>query len=115
MMRPIWMVLIIVGWVGLPSQSFAGAELNCTDKAPRVERRICRDPGLLSLQQSLRDVYTEKSDNIRPRSNVRFLEADQATWTAKRNRCIFRRCIVKAYKTRIAALSVPVVRRYRRG
>jgi uncharacterized protein len=93
------------------SQPAAAASFDCTQTRNAVERRICQSPDLSALDSQMDGVYRSVQARIRPRTDVRFLRADQLRWLAKRDDCWTYRCVRRAYVQRIDTLqSYAVIR-----
>jgi len=96
-----------VGGVGGPfgsrSDSFdAGCELRLREASTFVEKAICTDKQLSSLDDQLAGLYkAARAANV----NAATVEADQKVWLSSRDQCIDAACLKKAYADRIAVLS----------
>lgn len=96
----------IVLWAFLVSlaliPSAQAASFDCTKASSFVEKAICTDKQLSSLDDQLAGLYkAARAAN----ANAATVEADQKAWLSWRNQCADPACLKKAYADRIAALS----------
>lgn len=79
------------------SRPEADQSFDCRKAVTAVERMICADPALSTLDEQMARVFTEA------RSQGRVTAADQAAWLKTvRNRCADAACLKAAYTQRIA-------------
>jgi uncharacterized protein len=83
------------------SRSFA-ASFDCTRATSNLEKAICSDQGLSSLDSKLGDVYHQAMART---SNPESLKISQREWIKRLNACNAVDCLKQAYETRIAELS----------
>ena len=81
--------------------SAQAASFDCTKARSLVEQRICSDPRLGKLDETLAVNFRSlmASNAIDWKKDLR---AGQARWLASRNRCQTTPCIAQAYRKRIA-------------
>lgn len=79
----------------------AGASFDCKTAGTRVERLICSNSNLSSLDDALAEIFTtEMETEANPD-----LRSSQKAWLAVRNNCKEASCIQHQYEQRIAELS----------
>ena len=96
MQRSWWLLALVAGQAG-------AASFDCAKAGTQVERLICAQPALSSLDDQLDKVYAaaRRADH-RPA-----LLAQQRDWLVNvRDRCTDAACVRKAYMVRLAALRV---------
>jgi uncharacterized protein len=96
----------IVLWAFLVSlaliPSAQAASFDCAKASTFVEKAICSDKQLSSMDDQLAGLYkAARAAN----ANAATVEADQKAWLSSRNQCADAACLKKAYAGRIAALS----------
>ena len=102
-------VLFLVGLVpafdaGISARAQSGPSFDCATISGAVEKLICGDPGLSTMDRQLASVYTaaEKKGGA-----TESLKTEQDAWIARRNGCKgsnLRGCVERAYNNRIAEL-----------
>jgi uncharacterized protein len=90
----------------------ANPSFDCRYARTPVERSICADPGLASLDREMASLFGEALN----RAPARALEADQNDWRAERDACArtgrsIESCVEGAYRTRIRELRAIVAGR----
>jgi len=94
----VWAVLLDL--VLIPSTR--AASFDCAKASTFVEKAICTDKQLSSLDDQLAGLYkAARAANV----NAATVEADQKVWLSSRDQCIDAACLKKAYADRIAVLS----------
>lgn len=93
-MRNILLVLTVL----IPLAGNA-ASFDCRKAASSVEKLVCADSELSSLDEMLEKEYRAA---IRQGNENADLILDQRTWLAERNLCRYRECVVRAYWSRLA-------------
>jgi uncharacterized protein len=83
----------------LPHAAFA-VSFNCGLASQPVERMICSNPVLSSLDDQLHELYRNNSSGPR--------RTNQLDWLASRNQCQTDACVIAAYRERISKLSADV-------
>ncbi|MHB0667894.1 lysozyme inhibitor LprI family protein, partial [Roseomonas mucosa] len=84
----------------LPSPKAKAASFDCAKAGSAVERMICRDSGLSSLDEEMAAAFRAAGGGGVPE-----LRAGQREWLAERNRCRTESCLRTAYEQRVATLS----------
>jgi uncharacterized protein len=79
------------------------ATFDCNKASTFVEKVICSDSRLTSMDDQLGRLY---KDALAASSNIAALKTEQKAWLSSRNQCKDSDCIMKAYTDRISALSV---------
>lgn len=90
-------LLLMLPWIDAGAASF-----DCAKATSKVERLICADQSLSTLDDQLAAVYRQAraiaaDDAVEPK-------ASQRTWMQRRNACIDVDCVAGAYRSRIAEL-----------
>ena len=80
-----------------------GASFDCTRTSTVIERVICADPKLSSLDERMASDYSIAKALS---NNLQQLVRDQRAWMVKRSGCTVASCIAEAMNTRIAELEV---------
>ncbi len=93
---PAWMLL----WA-----CAQGASFDCAKAATWVERALCGDPTLGTLDERMAAAYRTAQDAAS--ANREALLTGQRDWLASRNRCTTTVCLRRLYDERIAALAGP--------
>lgn len=112
--------ILISSLLLLPALTF-GASFDCSKASTRVEKVICTDKKLSSLDDALSDVYqadlrwsnsvniSEEDETPIERANRHQAEsqadAAEKAWLANRNACRDRVCIERLYESRLAETS----------
>ena len=89
---------------GISARAQAGPSFDCTRISAAVEKLICSDPGLSTMDRQLATVYASAEKKA---GAAESLKTEQETWIARRNGCKganLRGCIERAYNNRIAEL-----------
>ncbi len=102
-------VLFLVGLVSplgadISARAQSGPSFDCATISGAVEKLICSDPGLSTMDRQLASVYAsaEKKGGA-----TESLKTEQEAWVARRNGCKgsnLRACVERAYNNRIAEL-----------
>jgi uncharacterized protein len=86
----------------------SGASFDCIKADREVEKMICDDPPLASLDRQLGEEY--RHTLAAPGADRSALEGTQRGWVSGRNECWqadeARRCVVEAYRTRLVELKI---------
>ena len=82
--------------------SVQAATFDCNKASNFVEKVICSDSRLTSMDDQLGRLY---KDELAASSNIEALKTEQKAWLSSRNQCKDSDCIRKAYTDRISALS----------
>ena len=101
-------LVLLLGFVvaigAVSAQTQAGPSFDCAQVSGAVEKLICADPGLSTMDRQLASVYASaEQKTAAPES----LKTEQEAWTARRNGCKgsnLRGCVERAYNNRIAEL-----------
>jgi uncharacterized protein len=96
--------LVAAGGVGAGARAQAGPSFDCAGVSNAVEKLICSDPGLSTMDRQLASVYAEAEKKAGAETA---LKTEQDTWMARRNGCKgsgLRGCVERAYNNRIAEL-----------
>ncbi len=83
--------------------SAQAASFDCAKASSFVEKAICSDKQLSSMDDQLARLYKA----ARATGGNAALEAEQKAWLSSRDQCADAACLKKAYADRIAALSGP--------
>ena len=78
------------------------ATFDCNKASTFVEKVICSDSRLTSMDDQLGRLY---KDALAASSDITALKTEQKAWLSSRNQCKDSDCIMKAYADRISALS----------
>jgi uncharacterized protein len=93
----VWTMLL---GLGLMPSAWAAA-FDCNKASTFVEKAICSDSRLTSMDDQLGRLY---KDALAASSNSAALKAEQRAWLSSRDQCKDSDCIIKAYDDRIGAL-----------
>jgi uncharacterized protein len=93
-------VLTMLPFLGLIPSAEA-ATFDCNKASTFVEKAICSNPRLTSMDDQLGRLY---KDALAASSNSVALKAEQRAWLSSRDQCKDSDCIIKAYEDRISAL-----------
>jgi uncharacterized protein len=80
------------------------ASFDCAKASSFVEKAICSDKRLSSMDDQLARLYKAARAAA---TNASALETEQKSWLSSRDRCTNTACLKKTYADRIAALSGP--------
>ena len=89
---------------GAGAQTPTGPSFDCARVSGAVEKLICSDPGLSTMDRQLASVYASAEKKA---AAPEALKAEQEAWAARRNGCKgsnLRGCVERAYNNRIAEL-----------
>src|SRR4026207_2498917 len=84
--------------------SAQAASFDCAKASSFVEKAICSDKRLSSMDDQLARLYKAARAAA---TNASALETEQKSWLSSRDRCTNTACLKKTYADRIAALSGP--------
>ena len=84
--------------------SAQAASIDCAKASSFVEKAICSDKRLSSMDDQLARLYKAARAAA---TNASALETEQKSWLSSRDRCTNTACLKKTYADRIAALSGP--------
>jgi len=84
--------------------SAQAASFDCAKASSFVEKAICSDKRLSSMDDQLARLYKAARAAA---TNTSALETEQKSWLSSRDRCTNTACLKKTYADRIAALSGP--------
>lgn len=96
------MVIVILGGAMLHGDRAEAAGFDCKKAASRIERLICEDPVLVSLDSQLEGAYRGALDRSNHPARV---EAMQQAWLKRRDACADVKCLSAAYSRQIGSLS----------
>jgi len=96
-----WRALLLVPCSVLMTPAQA-ATFDCNKASSFVEKAICSDSRLTSMDDQLGRLYKEA---LTESSNSEAVKTEQKAWLSSRNQCKDSDCIMKAYTDRISALS----------
>jgi len=85
-------------------QTPTGPSFDCAQVSGAVEKLICSDPGLSTMDRQLAGVYASAEKKA---AAPEALKTEQEAWTTRRNGCKgsnLRGCVERAYNSRIAEL-----------
>ena len=88
-------------FLGLMPSAWA-ATFDCNKASTFVEKAICSDSRLTSIDDQLGRLY---KDALAASSNSSALKAGQRAWLSSRDQCKDSDCVIKAYEARISSLS----------
>lgn len=94
----VWATLIYL----VLMHSARAATFDCTKASNFVEKVICSNSHLTSMDDQLGRLY---KDALATSSNSTAIKTEQKAWLSARNQCKDSDCIMKAYADRISALS----------
>jgi uncharacterized protein len=86
------------------ASSAQAASFDCAKAATAVERAICANPELSSLDEQAADYYRGARDTTVGKSAPACLLADQRAWLQVRNRCTDDACLKRSYLDRLSEL-----------
>ena len=90
--------------VPVSARTQSGPSFDCAGVSNAVEKLICSDPGLSTMDRQLASVYAEAEKKA---GAATALKTEQESWIARRNGCKgsgLRGCVERAYSNRIAEL-----------
>lgn len=93
--------LIGVAGVAALSSSLQAASFDCVKAAKNIEKMICANGSLSSLDDQLSIAYKKAFETA---SDKRSLRQEQLSWLKKRNTCEDVACLSQSYQSRIALL-----------
>ena len=96
--------LVAVILLALPGCCWAMHQtFDCNNASSSVEKLICTNAELVSLDQKMSSIYTQAQENesVGRLSN---LKTEQRAWIMRRNACEKTTCVSRVYKERIADL-----------
>jgi len=103
----LFVLVLLTNRVGVSIAFAAGPTFNCSKAVGTIERMICKDDGLSTLDHQMGEVYaaaSKKALNEHPP----VLKAEQRGWIKGRNDCWKsedkRECVEESYRRRIAEL-----------
>ena len=94
-------VWTMLPFLGLMPSAWA-ATFDCNKASTFVEKAICSDSRLTSIDDQLGRLY---KDALAASSNSSALKAEQRAWLSSRDQCKDSDCVIKAYEARISSLS----------
>jgi uncharacterized protein len=94
----VWTMLPFLGLMS----SAGAATFDCNKASTFVEKAICSDSRLTSMDDQLGHLY---KDALAASSNSAALKAEQRAWLSSRDQCKDSDCIMKAYADRISTLT----------
>jgi uncharacterized protein len=94
----VWTMLLGVSLVS----SAEAATFDCNKASTFVEKAICSDSRLTSMDDQLGRLY---KDALAASSDSAALKAEQRAWLSSRDQCKDSDCVIKAYEDRIGVLT----------
>lgn len=99
--RPLAVFIISLGLFNFaPAQAIA-ASFTCEKTVTQIEKKICADPELSSLDEKLAVAYQKA---LGAATDKKSAQRRQRAWLSTRNTCQDQVCLVTAYETRLAQL-----------
>ncbi len=103
-LRLILVALVPALGAGISARAQSGPSFDCARISAAVEKLICGDPGLSTMDRQLASVYASAGKKA---GATESLKTEQEAWVARRNGCKgsnLRGCVERAYNNRIAEL-----------
>jgi uncharacterized protein YecT (DUF1311 family) len=95
----VWMMLPFLGLMS----SAGAATFDCNKASTFVEKAICSDSRLTSMDDQLGRLY---KDALAASADSAALKAEQRAWLSSRDQCVDSDCVIKAYEDRVSALAL---------